>query len=183
MRRQLGTEGSNPLPSSGESSANLRELASTCGYRCAKLPHDVARLQGAHPDDREDHAIRREPGLSRPHLLRPDKDARHRRANVRRDRRPKVNPTYDVLSATACSRIRQGEEHRWTASIEGTPRSRTKPRIHRQRGHRRGVCACCGCWRRRIRGSASPAAVTSAGSARTPREEKPSDCVGGLALM
>jgi hypothetical protein len=33
-------------------SANLRELASTCGYRCAKLPHAVASLQGAQPDDR-----------------------------------------------------------------------------------------------------------------------------------
>jgi hypothetical protein len=44
-----GTDGSNTSPPSGESSANLRELASTCGYRCAKLPHDVARLQGAQP--------------------------------------------------------------------------------------------------------------------------------------
>jgi hypothetical protein len=50
--RDRGTEGSNPAPSSGESSANLRELASTCGYRCAKLPHAVASLQGAQPDDR-----------------------------------------------------------------------------------------------------------------------------------
>jgi DOPA 4,5-dioxygenase len=33
------------------------------------------RLQASRgaPDDREDHAIRREPGLSRPHLLRPEK--------------------------------------------------------------------------------------------------------------
>jgi hypothetical protein len=31
---------------------------------------------------------------------------------------------------------------------------RTRPEIHRRRGLRRGACAGCGCWPRRIRGSA-----------------------------
>src|SRR5262249_738558 len=44
----------------------------------------VVSLQGAPPDDRADHAIRREPGLYRPHLLRPGEHARRRRGRVRR---------------------------------------------------------------------------------------------------
>ena len=64
-----------------------QQPATSLRYRCAKMPHVVASLQGAQPDDREDHAIRREFGLSRPHLLRPGKDPRRRRASVRRDRR------------------------------------------------------------------------------------------------
>jgi len=33
----------------------------------------------------------------------------------------------------------------WTAPIDGTPASRTRPGIHRRRGRRPGGCAGCGC--------------------------------------
>ena len=61
----------------------LNRLAGIAVQRC-RMPSPS--LQGAQSDDRENHAIRRELGLSRPHLLRPDEDARRRRASVRRDR-------------------------------------------------------------------------------------------------
>jgi DOPA 4,5-dioxygenase len=41
-----------------------------------KCRTSLQACQGAQPYDRENHAIRREFGLSRPHLLRSDKDAR-----------------------------------------------------------------------------------------------------------
>ena len=51
-------------------------------------------------------------------------------------------------------------------------RRRTRPGIHPRRGHRPGACAGCGCWPRRIRGSAcaarSPAAATAPGRHTAP---------------
>jgi len=46
------------------------------------MPAGRCKPAGSAPDDREDHPISREPGLSRPHLLRPDKDARRCRASA-----------------------------------------------------------------------------------------------------
>src|ERR1700736_5901218 len=74
------------MTNTGKTMPSESLAGSTWGYRRAKMPHTVASLQGEQSDDREDRAIRREFGLPRPHLLRPDEDPRRRRAIVRRDR-------------------------------------------------------------------------------------------------